>query len=1091
MPVSIDDPFLLASFSSTTQRHQQQRAVSCTPEGGDIAHNREDDSSSLLVVAIQGEGLQLFNTADQKCVLSYSTPPGYSFTGSAQTLYKSDKLRNVYAVVAKGTDVPAKEEGKVVWMWKDESSAVAQTTASSSENAMEEDVVKSSSARKTVHKFDRKIHQLFVSSLLPNHVVLTNVDGSISLVTEDLKRVVVTSDIHATSETKSSKKEKKDSNAQDQTYTAAWAIAYNTTGSWIPSTALAHNTLVIMTIVESGAGKVAATLSYVNEEQRGFTKFGQVEIDTTAGSSGFAFDVRTGQLSFMTTTGQLKIYDFEVSQGDHIVTATETLNLPLPGYATAATATPSTKAIKKTGKTAVDIDTTVQRVDTVALGDNYLAVSGIHQGDGKTEQTLTIWDIKYGTLQAKHILPGTFSAENTTCQLALLPDSVLVMTISILNNSTVKSDIYLCHFYAEPMSLLGAMGRMKESAPFLGQSGSIAQDAYTSTTTSLLVLSDIKSIVKGSELSDDLHHLEEHLGAAHTAEKKALMALTSESKTSNVKSFETAFFKHVEQQAAEAVNDMMKRFGVDANEAKEAVEAVEKKKAEVKKQLQYQQQQQQQQLKSRKGGVSQDMDIDTEPVVKTDTSNVDLDKIARKKLKKKAAKAAKAAAKEADQGSKEAVAKEGTKVASKDSLKKSKTAAKAAATKAAKEEKVVDDGSSSESSSDEDDDEADKNEVVVLSSDDEAKADEEEEEEPEYELDAEEERVRMEEYQTALEEWRKIEAEAIKNYRAQRRLLTAGRKQVPPPELSHHFVTTVVGRCFNTLPNGQPDMSFWPGKVIEYLIEHQLVGNANPGAGQAGIALNLMEREQWSLLELALKKLYDIPEMDMVVMLKQVIGMNKNKAQSSSTVTVSGSTESLSNTASSAASAVPTVPHFLKLIMIAPKNEIFMQQAIKRLTVEELSVVLEIMKSWIDIWDERGGLGHQKQPADRKQLPGGLPGYGLIVDFTTMVMDVHFPLLILSPHLHPVLKAIQTSVQRETQISNELEKALRGPLALFDRKHREMVRRQREATVAGVVASTSQGIITAAGGVAADKRRRRKWEGGEGIPDYGVEIIHL
>ena len=40
--------------------------------------------------------------------------------------------------------------------------------------------------------------------------------------------------------------------------------------------------------------------------------------------------------------------------------------------------------------------------------------------------------------------------------------------------------------------------------------------------------------------------------------------------------------------------------------------------------------------------------------------------------------------------------------------------------------------------------------------------------------------------------------------------------------------------------------------------------------------------------------------------------------------------------------------------------------------------------------------------------------------------------------------------------------------------------------MAGPVGSGNSG----AGG-AGDKRRRRKWEGGEGIPDYAVEIIHL
>ncbi|KAF8939234.1 hypothetical protein EDD21DRAFT_366681 [Dissophora ornata] len=1060
MPVSVDDPFLLASFSSTTHNQQQHQAVSCTPEGRHSVSEKEgEEDSSLLVVAIQGAGVQLFNTADQKCVLSYSTPPGYSFTGSAQTLYKSAHLRNVYAVIAKGTDVTAKEESKVVWMWKDESTSSSLVSVAEADSAMHEDVIKPSSARKTVHKFDRRIHQLFVSPLLPSHVVLTNSDGSISLVTEDLKRVVNTSELQISHSTKPSKKEKKGAVAQDGATAMIWSTTYSTSGSWIPSSALARNTLIIMTVVVSDAGKTIATLSYVNEEQRGFSTFGQVEIEAATGSSGFAFDVKSGQLSFMSAAGQLKIYNFEVSQGDHIITATETLTLPLPGYAV-ATPTTSTKPTKKGSKTVSEIDSKVQRVDTIALGDSYLAVAGIHQIDGKAEQTLTIWDIRYGTLQAKHVVPGSFSAANTTCQLALLPESVLVMTISTLHNTTIKSDIFLCHFYAEPMSLLGAMGRMKDTAPFLGQKGStLAQDAYTLTTTALLTPSDISGVVKAKDLSANSADLKKQLEAAQVAEKETLDSLISQSKTSTSQEFESVFFQHVERQTAEAVSDLMERYGVDAEEAKAAVAAKQEKDAELQKQKQKQQ---------RKTDTTQDMDLDVEPV--------NAEKTETKKEKKKAKKAAKEAESEKK-------ASKDSKLEKKEPKSEKKAAKKAKAGNKTEPAKDVEDGSSSESSSDDDDDEADDEEVVVLSSDDERE--EEKEEEPEYEVDEEQERAQMEAYLNAVDEWRKTEAEAIKSYRQQQRLLRAGRKQPPLPELSHHFLSTVVGRCFTRLPNGQPDMSFWPAKVIEYLIENQLVGNSNPGAGQAGVALELMEREQWPLLELALKKLYDIPELDMITMLKQVIGLNKNKASvaSSSSTTEAGSSTSLS--------PVPDVPHFLNLIMAAPRNEIFMQQAIKKLSIEELSIILEILKGWIGIWDERGGIGHQNQQPDKKQLPGGLPGYGLMIDFTTLIMDVHFPSLILSPQLHPVLKAIQSSIQREREISDQLEQALRGPLGLFDRKYREMMRRKKEATVSGFAASGNVGIVSAAGGVVADKRRRRKWEGGEGIPDYAVEIIHL
>lgn len=508
-------------------------------------------------------------------------------------------------------------------------------------------------------------------------------------------------------------------------------------------------------------------------------------------------------------------------------------------------------------------------------------------------------------------MPGNFTAQNTTCQLALLPDSTLVMTISTLLNTTIKSEIYLCPFYAEPMSLLGAMGKMKDTAPFLGQQGSIlAQDAYTSTTTSLLVPSGLSMIGKGKDLLSAGADLDKQLDASHSAERTALTALASESKTSSVQDFEKVFFSHIEHQTADAVSDRLARHNVDSEKVKAAVQAEQDRRSNNVK------------------AAPLDMDVDTEPVVKA---------TAETPSSKKAKKAAKAAAKAAKE----------TKETEED--KKAHTVEDVAG------------GSSSESSSDEDEDEE---EVIVLSSDDEKHDEADVEEEDEYEVDEFEERNKREANLKAIETWRRIEAAAVKKHKGDRRLLRLGRKHAPLPELSHHFLTTVVGRCFATLANGQPDMSFWPANVVEYLLKNQLVGNSNPGAGEGGIALGLMEREQWSLLELALQKLYDIPEMDMVVMMKQVIGLNKQQPSTTSTTKPSTS--------------VPNVASFLNTIMVAPRNDVFMQQAIKRFTAEELAIILEILKDWIVIWDQRGGLGHQNQRPDKKQLLGGLPGYGLV-----------------------------------------------------------------------------------------------------------------
>ncbi|KAG0257599.1 hypothetical protein DFQ27_005040 [Actinomortierella ambigua] len=1072
--VSLEDPFLLAEFN-TTSSQDQALSVQCTPAGApkntadafsETSDGTEDQDASLLVVAVQGEGVQLFNTADQNCIHSYSTPPGFTFQSPAKTILKGKGTRHVYAVIGKGTDITAKEEGKVVWMWKDES--VASKKADSQEKsttAMDIDEEASSSpspsrtstATKTVKKFDRSIHELFVSAALSNHILLVNTDASISLVTDDLKRVVSTTKESVSAEA-----------------TLAWTTTFTSTSSWIPPSILSRNTVVVATVTANDA-QMKIAFSFVNEDHRGLSTLGHVTLEEQHANraTAIAFDTTTGQLSYLSAQGQLKIFQCDVIIKDRKITATETLSWPLPGFVPKSAAAPTapTKSKKKSTKATATApsDLIHQRTASLALGNHYIAIAGIHELGGQSEQTLTIWDARYGTLQAKHTLPGSHNAQQTTCQLSVAPDSAIAVTFSTPHGNTVRSRVHLCSFYSEPVSLLSAMGRLKATAPFFGMSSS-ATDATTTTmtvsqanllsatTTSLLMptTNGGGATLRGKDLV--LTDFEKRVEQTQQEEAKVLETLMKVQGGSGKKdqgdsstaaeAFSKLFFKHVEKQTAMALKDMMEKYHVEVDDAQAAVAKDEERK------------------KSKQAKAPST----------TASSAMEVDAPAQKEAKKEAGEA------------------NGVDKKTKKQLKRQKKKAAAAVTAAVpatpatvrKEQEETGDGSDSESSSEDEDDDEEEAEDDEGDHGHQSSEDEYEEAAAAMEDEGEDdaaEHARMQAYLEAVSEWRKSEAEAIKQYKEFRRQLRAGRKQAPLPELSHRFVSTILGRCFQRLPNGQPDMAFWPESVVQYLMDKQLVGNANPGAGPAGLALELMEREQWTLLELALTRLYDIPEMDLVTLLKQVLGLNKannNRNQ-----------EDMEEEEASG-QKVPTSDHMLALILAAPKNEVFMQQALKRLTVEELAIVLEILKRWIQEWEERGGLGHGGLRADKKQLSSGVPGYPQIVDFTTVLMDVHFPSLILSPHLHETIRYIHQSVQTEVSISQQMEQVLRGPLGLFERKHRDSMRRKKE-NEQGALNQGPQGpnVIGGGGRVSADKRRRRKWEGGEGIPDYGVEIIHM
>jgi len=46
---------------------------------------------------------------------------------------------------------------------------------------------------------------------------------------------------------------------------------------------------------------------------------------------------------------------------------------------------------------------------------------------------------------------------------------------------------------------------------------------------------------------------------------------------------------------------------------------------------------------------------------------------------------------------------------------------------------------------------------------------------------------------------------------------------------------------------------------------------------------------------------------------------------------------------------------YFKLVVEAPRNDVFMQQAVKRIGADELFIVLQTLCDWMNWWDEQGG----------------------------------------------------------------------------------------------------------------------------------------
>ncbi|KAM3579651.1 hypothetical protein VKS41_008103 [Umbelopsis sp. WA50703] len=270
--------------------------------------------------------------------------------------------------------------------------------------------------------------------------------------------------------------------------------------------------------------------------------------------------------------------------------------------------------------------------------------------------------------------------------------------------------------------------------------------------------------------------------------------------------------------------------------------------------------------------------------------------------------------------------------------------------------------------------------------------------------------------------------------------------------LSYHFLVEVVSKCFRTKENGKPDMGFWPVDVLEYLAVR---GVLYSNFVQGGIVQAVMEREAWELLEVVLKHVQDIPEADLI----RVVRTLADKADKEENDWIS------------------KFPIYFKLVLEAPRNDIFMQQAIKQLTTSELPIVLKTLRDWMDWWEQQGGGSSSVNSATE-----AVPEFVHIIDFTNVLLDVHFPTLILESSMHDLVKTLQEKVQEELEVCSDLEQ-LRGVLDLFHRK--EQAREAAPANKARPSDAPHDELSK------YRKELKGKFGGEQGVPQYRVEVFQF
>ncbi|KAI9319293.1 hypothetical protein BX666DRAFT_2025602 [Dichotomocladium elegans] len=440
--VTLEDPFPIARFHNVIPAAGpvNKFAVDINPVVQSAEIDAADRSDQVLV-SVQSEGIKLYNSGDQKCLKSWMIPPGIILAQPA--IHRvCDTIEYTFALVSSGTDITEKEENKIVWMWK----------------STKEDTNTDNRVAKT---FNDRIQAIHISPALPSHLILVNENGSIALMTNELDRMVAKT-IHASSGT------------------VIWSNVFVTSAPTvrpccISSSLVPVNSTIILTIssVPKTADKYTLSLYYCNEERRSIDPMVKTELVLKEAPVDFTFDSTDGRISVLGSAGTWSVWRMHLrhTTGHKVIGEIEPhLSMHFKGYRFSS---------DKLGKIA----------SIASLDGSYIALVAprIKSGAEGLEHVVSIWDMKYGTLQAERILQlgdkSAYGMDKCVYKIQVLPNQQqLAISVSSISTSTknqsksktksmsdVKSVVVLCPYYNERISLMAAMGRMSSTVAFLGE----------------------------------------------------------------------------------------------------------------------------------------------------------------------------------------------------------------------------------------------------------------------------------------------------------------------------------------------------------------------------------------------------------------------------------------------------------------------------------------------------------------------------------------------------------------------------------------------------------------------------------------------
>ncbi|KAF9461998.1 hypothetical protein BDZ94DRAFT_1262189 [Collybia nuda] len=436
MESSIGEPFLLSTYA-TSQRLQKSAGRKGKKQklSANVFATHEKASGSsdgYATVTAQADGIHILDISTLHPVISHTLGPSTTFSCPAitiKTIQGADNVYSTYAVIESSSELDAEENGRTVWMWREN------TSGSLADRATQ---------KKVSMVIPHLVAGLYHCEELSSRILAQSWDGDVTITDLDL-------DIK---HTRTSSKPRR----VYQTF-----VYPRRSCSFVPPRTAPSRGAIVLTLAESPQSMHIEILAVDDDNDTQLIELGDCPVPLKQADILSISCSNAGFLTIISRDGSWHTFQLESRDGDSLILS------------------PATETFRLTGLSFISNTKSTEDISLLSLGSSHVLLTAVSKSPA--EIVLLLWDLQYSVLLAYNTLPIPSSlteSNDATIKLTLVhtlnSQAILLLSPTSpdggrkLQTSTSRSSVLVVPFTVPATSTIAnAMGRASFGAKWIDQ----------------------------------------------------------------------------------------------------------------------------------------------------------------------------------------------------------------------------------------------------------------------------------------------------------------------------------------------------------------------------------------------------------------------------------------------------------------------------------------------------------------------------------------------------------------------------------------------------------------------------------------------